>query len=213
MFYGRIKGRGKNQDWIQERLPFLEVGRWGSSWPRPLWLEIGFGYGENLLAWMASHPQAFIIGVEVFQPGLAHFLSHLPIDEYPRCALFPHPVEILLPLLPAQSLECIFILFPDPWPKRRHAKRRLVQGALLQTFYHLLQPHGQIVFASDHADLVTFTLNQMEEHPGFHWKEGASTANPTDWPPWPESFPSSRYHQKAIARGQSCAYMVWEKVE
>jgi tRNA (guanine-N7-)-methyltransferase len=212
-FYGRRKGRGKksiHDDLFHSALDALSIDRWKDRWPDPLWMEIGFGFGDHLNSWLTQNLKSAILGVEVFETGIVHCMESLK-NCADRCALFPHPVANLLPLLPDGMLEGIFILFPDPWPKKRHHKRRLVQTSFLEECYRLLKPKGVIRFASDHPDLVEFTLTQVNLHGKFQWVQGARTAYPAEWPTWPDEWSTSRYHQKAMAQNKPCAAIVWQK--
>jgi len=213
-FYGRRKGRGKqniHDEALQRVLESLDVNKWKNQWPALLWMEIGFGFGEHLVSWLSNNPMSYAIGAEVFESGIIHCMEHLK-DSSERCALFTDPVAGLLPTLPNKILDGIFILFPDPWPKKRHHKRRLIQASFLNECHRLLKPQGVIRFASDHPDLVEFTLNQVQSDGRFTWKEGAYSCVPGEWPLWPNDWPTSRYHQKAVAQNKPCAHIVWEKV-
>lgn len=212
-FYGRRKGRGGksiHEGLLSSALDALTIEKWKKAWPSPLWMEIGFGFGHHLVSWLAHHPDSYGLGVEVFEAGIAHCVEGVG-ENADRCALFPAPVAELLPLLPDHILDGIFILFPDPWPKKRHHKRRLIQASFLDECDRLLKPQGVIRFASDHPELVEFTLTQFHNHEKFEWVEGARTGNPLEWPLWPKDWPTSRYHQKAIAQNKPCAAMVWQK--
>ena len=208
--YGRKKGRNispEKQLHLREMLHRLDPFQ--SPLPDPLWMEVGFGYGDHLLKWMADHPHVSVLGVDVFVNGIAHFLSRLATEEYARCRLFQGSVHQLIPQLPDESIQGIFILFPDPWPKKSHHKRRLIQKDFLDQCFRVLKPSGQLWLASDNAPLVQWMLDQLNHHGKFQWTSGVQQAEPSTWAPWP--WPSSRYQQKASAKGHPCAHMIWTK--
>jgi tRNA (guanine-N7-)-methyltransferase len=212
-FYGRTMGKSLSLEKAQilsEKLPavnlhnHLEQGR---SWPfsTPCWIEIGFGFAEHFLAQQKQNPEVPFIGAEVFKNGIAHCLKHLPKQH--KCWIFPENVHLLMPVIPAQSIERIFILFPDPWPKKRHHKRRLLQTTFLDQCFRTLTSQGVLYLASDVPDLVGWMLDVLQQHPGFVYKAGATSADPTTWPAWPLDWPSTRYGSKATHK----AFMIWEK--
>lgn len=194
---------------LDKILPAVHYDVQMHPWPQKTWLEIGFGFGEHLLEQMDSKPLDGFIGVEVFENGLAHFLTQLKAQDYWRCRLFPYCASQLS--LPEAFLDGIFILFPNPWPKKGHHKRRLLQSFFLDRCYRWLKPEGCLYIASDHVDLTCWMLHQLANHTGFTFQEGVDQENPTLWPSWPASWPLSRYQQKASLRGARCAHMVWKK--
>lgn len=213
-WYGRRKGHamGRMRSEALMRMETFSVNRWVHSWPKKIWLEVGFGFGEHLLTWLDAHQDHAILGSEVFENGLAHFIANLKPEDEHRCAIFPSPVQELLPRLPKEIFEGIIVFFPDPWPKKRHHKRRLVQGETLDTLVSLLKRGGQIRFASDDPDLVDFTLKALDQQPLLTWVSGLRTSQ-DPWPAWPTDWPTSRYYEKALARGVPCAHSLWIKKE
>lgn len=216
IFFGRRKGRGLRPNpyaRTQERLKDLSVERWQGHWPQELWLEIGFGSGEHMTQWLVQHPTRSVIGAEVFLNGLVHCVDHLPKEVYHRCAIFSEPVQTLWPMLPDGILEGITLFFPDPWPKRRHGSRRMVQREFLDQCARLIKPGGFFHFASDHRNLIDHVLKTLEAHPRWEFYGGARTSDPTTWTPWPEDWPSSRYRDKALAQQIPCASSLWKRRE
>lgn len=214
LFYGRRKTRplsqAQQQAWT-DTVPTLNLEKWQNNWPHNLWLEIGFGLGHHLLAFMEQNPTRHVIGAEVFINGVAHFVQHLPIQDHTRCALVTQPIQTIWPLLPDGLLEGILLYFPDPWPKKRHQKRRLLQQDFLQTCARVLMPKGVFCFASDHPCMIEHGLTMLEQAPGFTWHAGARDPNPQTWPAWPADVPMSRYQEKALAEGRMCMHTVWQK--
>jgi len=166
-------------------------------------LEIGFGAGEHLLGLARAYPQAGLIGCEPYLPGVSGLLSRLDAGLGERVRVFPDDARLLLDRLAPASVQRIFILFPDPWPKRRHRARRLVNRALLDALARVLSPGGDWLFASDDADYASATLALATEHPGFRWT--AQTA--ADWRTPPPEWFATRYQRKAEARGGACVYL------
>lgn len=209
-FYGRRQSHSLSplKEKALTKLSSLDIEPWKENWPSPLWIEIGFGFGEHLIQWMSLHPSSFIIGVEVFKNGVAHLLQYLPPLFHQRCRIFANPIEELWSLLPEASIEGIIVLFPDPWPKYAHRKRRLIQSSFLKECHRVLRKEGTLSLATDHHDLMGFMLQSLHNSPFFTWKEGLVTAE-EPWPSiWP--WPSSRYLEKALKQGKQCATSVWK---
>ncbi len=171
-------------------------------------IEIGFGGGEHLAAGAAAHPQTGFIGCEPFVNGVAKLLA--AIDEaglrnirvYNRNAL-----DILL-RLPGGSVDRVDLLYPDPWPKWRHRKRRFVSEESIAAIARVLKPGGVWRFASDIDDYVGWTLARVAVSTDFAWRAEKST----DWlAPWPGYSPT-RYEQKARREGRTSAYLTFERM-
>ena len=173
----------------------------------PWWMEIGFGDGTHLRTQIERHSRIHFLGVEVFRPGIAKCLKDLSHEAQNRLRIFPHNVHLLMPCLPENALEKIFILFPDPWPKRRHHKRRLLQEKFLTQCWNALKPQGQLVVASDVVVLIHWMQDALEKHKGFCYVQGAQTSSPQEWPPWPQDLPLSAYGKKAVHK----TYFIWKK--
>ena len=214
VFYGRRKGRviPKNlYEHTLERLKNLDIAKWQGQWPKELWLEIGFGSGEHLNKWLCQYPQRSVIGVEVFLNGVIHCVDALPEPFEQRCAIFSEPAQSLWPHLSLSSLDGIMLFFPDPWSKRRHAGRRMVQPEFLDLCAKYVKPGGLFHFASDHPGLIAHTLKIFQAHPRWHYVDGVKTTDTTEWPSWPEHWPSSRYRDKAVAKNTACAFSIWKE--
>jgi tRNA (guanine-N7-)-methyltransferase len=216
-FYGRRKGkplRAGRRAVLDQRLPDLALpepapgeildpvalfpGR-----PRAVWLEIGFGGGEHLAAQAAAHPDVGFIGGEVFEYGVAKLVA--AVDEAGLSNVRVHADDIrpVLDHLPEASLERIFVLFPDPWPKSRHAKRRLIAPKRLDAFARLLADGGRLRVASDDPGYVTWTLRHATAHPAFTW----TARRPGDWRDPPADHHQTRYEAKALTEGRRPAYL------
>lgn len=169
-------------------------------------LEIGFGGGEHLLAEARRLPSVGFIGVEPFVNGMARLLTDLGPDRLPNLRLHDDDAARLLDWLPESSLAQIDLLYPDPWPKKRHWKRRFVNPANLDRFVRVLKPGGVFRFASDVPDYIDWTLERLAAHAGF-----APRAPEADWSiPYPD-WPGTRYEAKALREGRIPAYLEFRR--
>jgi len=172
--------------------------------PEKLFLEIGFGGGEHLAWQMAQHPEAGFLAAEYFITGVASLLGQLPEGgEGVPLRLYIGDARDLLEALPDACLDGIFILFPDPWPKKRHHKRRLIQRATLDLLARVLKNGGELRFASDDAGYLSWALQRLTVHPDLAWQ----VAGPDDWRRRTADWPPTRYEEKALATGRRPAYL------
>lgn len=168
-------------------------------------LEIGFGGGEHLLHEAGTHPRAGFIGVEPFVNGMAKATAALARAPLNNLRLYDDDATRLLDWLPSASLDGIDLFYPDPWPKKRHWKRRFVGPANLDRFARALKPGGKFRFASDIASYVDWTLLACRRHGAFDWQAGEAS----DWnDPYP-GWPSTRYEAKALREGRRPAYLTF----
>jgi tRNA (guanine-N7-)-methyltransferase len=172
-----------------------------------VWLEIGFGGGEHLAAQAAAHPDVGLIGVEPFLNGVASALSHIERASLANVRLLMGDARELLAALPDRSLDRAFILFPDPWPKTRHHKRRIVSTAVLDRLARLLRPGAELRLASDDQPYVAWMLEHVLRHDAFAW----TARCPDDWRQRPATppgdWPATRYEAKALARGAAPTFL------
>jgi tRNA (guanine-N7-)-methyltransferase len=159
-----------------------------------VWLEIGFGGGEHLAAQASLRPDVLFIGAEPFQNGVASALRHIDEAGLANVRLHDGDVRELLARLPDASLARLFMLFPDPWPKARHHKRRLLQADLAREFARLLRPGGRLRFASDWADYVDWSLARLIATPGLSW----TAERASDWRVPPADHVTTRYEEKRL---------------
>jgi tRNA (guanine-N7-)-methyltransferase len=158
------------------------------------WLEIGFGGGEHLAAQAARRPDVLFIGAEPFQNGVASALRHIDEAGLTNVRIHDGDARDLLARLPDASLERVFILFPDPWPKARHNKRRLLQADTAAELARVLKVGGRLRFASDWADYVNWSLERLIATPGLSWA-GEQAA---DWRTPPADHVTTRYEEKRL---------------
>ena len=215
-FFGRRKGhklRPYQTDLIAHLLPHLSVdlGTPRPSDPRALFdppvenvrLEIGFGGGEHLIAEALAFPRTGFIGCEPYVNGMAKILTQIETHNTRNIRLLAGDASELLAWLPDGSLSRIDLIHPDPWPKRRHWKRRFVQDATVAAMARVLKPGGEFRFVCDIPDYVAWTLAHLLRSPDFAWL--AERAD--DWHnPWP-NYTMTRYGRKAEREGRHAAYL------
>jgi tRNA (guanine-N7-)-methyltransferase len=158
------------------------------------WLEIGFGGGEHLAAQAALRADVLMLGAEPFLNGIASALRHIDAASLSNVRLHAGDARDLLAALPSRSLERVFILFPDPWPKQRHHKRRLIQPPVVAELVRVMKPHGRLRFATDWADYADWTLDLLTREPKLVWT--AQRAN--DWRCAPDDHVPTRYEAKKL---------------
>jgi len=225
--YGRFQGRplrAAQKRVLQDLLPRLAVSLppgggkldlrslFGPEQSR-YWLEIGFGGGEHL-AWQAAHQAELqspvgLIGVEFYLNGIAAFLRQIEgTAAAARVRLYQGDARDLLAALPDQSLERVFILFPDPWPKKRHHKRRILQAAVLDRLAEVMLSGAELRVATDDRDYLRWILERLQAHPKFNW----TARGPEDWRERPADWPQTRYEQKALAAGRRGTFLRYIRV-
>ncbi|QRG08184.1 tRNA (guanosine(46)-N7)-methyltransferase TrmB [Xanthobacter dioxanivorans] len=219
-FYGRRVGkalRGVQQDAIARLLPTYRLDLKDAAAPRDLfpgpvaglWLEIGFGGGEHLLAHAIRRPDMGFIGVEPFLNGMARMLVDLEASALSNIRLFDQDAALLLDRLPAGCLDGADLFYPDPWPKRRHWKRRFVRPDNLDRLARAIRPGGSFRFASDVTDYVGWTLAAVRDHGAFHW----TAERADDWRrPFPH-WPGTRYEAKAVEDGRVPTYLTFARAQ
>ena len=170
-----------------------------------VWLEVGFGAGEHLASQAVRHPHVLFLGAEPFVNGFAACLAHVDDAGLRNVRLHHGDVRALIALLPADSLSRIFVLFPDPWPKTRHKKRRLIEPGFIVEAARLLVPGGRLRFATDWSDYADWTLERFLASPQFRWTAEAAD----DWRRPPADHVTTRYEAKRLG---DCA-PIWLEFE
>jgi len=201
--YGRIKSRPikpRQAALMESLLPTIRPPE-GAFDPRDLmpgaaeaWLEIGFGGGEHMAAQGARHPDVLIVGAEPFQNGVASALRHIDEAGLTNVRVHDGDVRELLGRMPNASLARAFVLFPDPWPKTRHHKRRIVQPDMVAELARLIRPGGTLRFASDVAHYVDWSLEKILANPAFAW----TAERADDWRAAPADHITTRYEEKRL---------------
>lgn len=176
--------------------------------PRQFYLEIGFGGGEHLAAVAQANPKAGFIGAEPFINGVASIARHIAEGGIENIRVWADDVRLLLPVLPEASLDGVYVLFPDPWPKTRHTPRRIIQSAMLDRLAACIKKGGFLLLASDDATAKSWLLEVACQHQQFAWQ--AKTA--ADWRMPPKGTPATRYMQKAQRHGRIPSWFLFLRV-
>jgi len=211
--YGRTKGRPlspRKQALVDELLPTLTIPGEGLVDPAALVadkseyvLEIGFGGGEHLTGQAAIHPDTGFLGVEPFLNGVAKALGQIDDAGLTNVRLLEGDARDVMARMPDESLNRIYLLFPDPWPKARHAKRRLVQDDVSAEFSRLLQPGGRLRVATDVKSYADHALFVLRQNPQLKWL----AAEADDWRTPPADHLTTRYETKKLG---DCAPVFFE---
>jgi tRNA (guanine-N7-)-methyltransferase len=218
--YGRRKAKplsARKTRLIGELLPMLRLDLKKAP-PSPLtalfsapvkevWLEIGFGSGEHLLWQAERHDAIGFIGCEPFINGMGSLLGAVEDRGIRTIRVHDGDARAVLAWLPDRSIGRLFLLFPDPWPKRRQQKRRLFTGETVGEFARVLTPGGELRFASDSGDYAAQALLFMNKSGAFVWR----AERPGDWRARPSDWPETRYERKALSEGRKCAYLSFER--
>jgi tRNA (guanine-N7-)-methyltransferase len=198
---------------LEQRLPRLrlqlpeagriETDRLFPGGPRPLWLEIGFGGGEHLVEQAAAHPEVGCIGCEPYLSGVARLLALAEQRGLENIRLVVDDARFLLRALPDGCLQRVFALFPDPWPKKRHHKRRLIQPVTAAEIARVLAVGGELRLATDDPEYARAMLAACLGEPRLGWL----ARRPTDWRERLPDGVETRYEAKALAAGRRCLYL------
>ena len=216
LIFGRRRGRrlrSRQKLRIGELLPrfVLTIPQAGLFEPsaafsapkRAVWLEIGFGGGEHLAAQAECHPEISLIGCEVFQPGIARLLAHIERRHLDNVRIFADDARLMIAALLPSSIDRVFIMFPDPWPKRRHENRRLVSRDTLDALATVMSDGAELRLATDDSNYLVWMLERLTEHAFFEWL----VRGPRDWRNRPEDWPRTRYEEKARAAGRAPTFL------
>jgi tRNA (guanine-N7-)-methyltransferase len=225
-FYGRRKGRPLSQNMqrlLRDLLPGYQISEdsltalntaktpltslFAEQAVTEVSLEIGFGGGEHLASLAKTRPDNGFIGAEPFINGVASLLRHIEFEQLQNIRIWPDDVRLILDRLPAQSLSCVYIMFPDPWPKSRHARRRIVNQDIMDKIARLLPSNGHLRMASDHPVAKSWLLAEAIAHPSFHW----TARKAEDWRTRPPGWPETRYMNKGIKEERPASWFEFEK--
>jgi len=233
-FFGRRKGRTihkAKQTLTDKFLPKIKISindahnlaKCFDFKPKRMMLEIGFGNGQHLAGQAKAHPWDVFLGVEVFQNGIANLLSlltgikegnNLPEDfvletgRTDNVRVFDDDVRLLFEHIPDETFDKIFVLFPDPWPKKKHAPRRFVNQQNLDSLSRILKKGGILRIATDHPVYKPWTLQQMKQRGDFVWTAKCSN----DWRLPPCDHIETKYQLKAIAEGRRPVFFDYMKI-
>lgn len=174
---------------------------------RDVWLEVGFGGGEHLAAQAGRNPDIGIIGAEPYIAGMAKLLTKIAARDLQNIRLYQSDARDIIGAIPDASLGRVFVLFPDPWPKTRHHKRRFVSVEMLDLLARVMRRGAELRFATDDRSYLVWALERLTVHPAFRWIAEA----PADWRTRPEDWPETRYEAKALRSSRSCTYLRFER--
>jgi len=222
-FYGRRHGhklRAGRQAHLQNLLPDIAIeltdpvratlvpAELFSGSARAVWLEIGFGGGEHL-AWQAAvNPDIGIIGCEPFVNGVAALCQRIDEDGLNNVRLYTDDARVLLEALPDASIERLFVLFPDPWPKKKHHKRRIINPETIGQFARILVDGGMLRVATDDPSYMQWILMHLGRTPVLEW----TARRAVDWAGRGDDWPGTRYEAKALAAGRRPVYLTYRRV-
>jgi tRNA (guanine-N7-)-methyltransferase len=182
----------------------LDLGRLFGENALDTWLEIGFGGGEHLAAQAEQHPEIGFIGCEVFENGINKLLAQIEARQLRNVQIFADDARLLIAALPPASIARVFVLFPDPWPKRRHHKRRIVSCETLDWLAEIMTDAAELRLATDDRDYFSWMLERVTDHPAFEWL----ACRPGDWRDPPRDWVPTRYERKALAAGREPAFLL-----
>ena len=216
LFYGRRRGRPLRSGQrlrqaallphLSFRLPqsgALDPIHLFAEPPRDIWLEIGFGGGEHLAAQAERYPQIGFIGCEVFENGIAKLLGEIERRGLGNVRVYADDARPLVAALTTRSIGRVFVLFPDPWPKVRHHKRRLVAPATLDHLAEIMIDGAELRLATDDPGYLSWMLECVTAHPAFSW----TARRPADWRERPDDWRATRYEEKARRAGRAPAFL------
>ena len=197
--YGRIKGRtlrAGRASLVEQTLPglSLDLAKPLDLGDREVWVELGFGGGEHLAAQAAANPEVTILGAEPFVNGVASLVRHVADRNLSNVRLHPGDGRELLAALPDGSVGRVFVMFPDPWPKTRHHKRRLINAETVAELARVMKPGAVLRFATDWADYLGWTLERFAASPDFDW----TAERADDWNTPPADHVTTRYEEKRL---------------
>jgi tRNA (guanine-N7-)-methyltransferase len=216
--YGRSRGkalRPGQERLLAEALPLFSIapealaaGQAFAAPPREVWLEIGFGAGEHLIDQAKANPDVGVVGCEPFLNGVAAALAGLEREQLHNVRLRRGDAQAVVEAAPDGFFSRVFILYPDPWPKRRHRKRRVVATGMIEALARVMRRGGELRFVTDVDDYAGWTLVRFLASPHFRW----TAKKADDWRrPWPEWRPT-RYEAKARREGRGSVYLTFARL-
>ena len=222
-FYGRRKGHtlsSRQENLLENVLPKVAVnipqnhdssidieGLFGRK-NAPLWLEIGFGKGEHIATQASWRSDVNIIGCEPYINGVVGLLDRMAEEKQENIRIYPDDARDVLERLPEASVERVFLLHPDPWPKNKHEKRRFVSQENLKILAQVMKDGAELRIGTDHFNYARWTMFQIYQSPFFNWN--AQFAE--HWRTRPSDWPETRYQQKALKDGVNSVYLSFTRV-
>lgn len=190
---------------LDPTMPIADATSLFTNKPQDIWLEIGFGGGEHLITEAETHPQCGFIGCEPFQNGMAKAVALAEAKGLANLRLYGGDAGDVIGALPDRALAGVYLLYPDPWPKRRQRKRRFLSDEMFSALARVMRSGAEIRFATDIDDNAGWTLARVLRSPDFFWRATAAD----DWrKPWPQ-WSGTRYEAKALAAGRKPVYLTF----
>ena len=177
-----------------------------TSKPKKIWFEIGFGAGEHMIEQAKQNPDIGFIGCEPFMNTVSNCLVNIESQDLKNILIWPDDARLVMDALPDGCLDRVFLLHPDPWPKKRHISRRFIQQETLDSLTRLMPIGSELRIATDAPDLCDWMLEQCQNHPHFEWQ--AKCAN--DWRTRPDDWPATRYGEKQLAG--TPVYLIFKRI-
>jgi tRNA (guanine-N7-)-methyltransferase len=212
--FGRIKSRrlsDQKKSLLKNILPLYEIkdgAEISEKFPGKTSLEIGFGFGDFLFANVKKHPEKTFFGAEPHLNGIVNLLAKIEEETLPNLKITRQDARLFLNSLPLEFFDEVFILFPDPWPKSRHVKRRLINQRFLdEILAPKMKPGASLVIATDHDGYKTWILSQILLSKKFFWKAESKK----DWQVFPEDWVVTKYQKKAEAEGRTSIILKLKK--
>jgi len=170
-------------------------------------LEIGCGKGEQIIHRAINNPDKMFIACEVFRNSLAKIARAIEEHKLQNIKLFYKDARILLENLQEESINTVMVLYPDPWPKNKHKKRRIVNQELLENSYRIIKPEGNLILATDITDYALWMIQHVLNHDKFN----CIAKYPDEWAKEPEGWITTSYEQKARSFGRKSWYLQFKK--
>ena len=213
-FFGRRIGRRIRKTkaaFIETTLPAIKLNEVSKNMfgrkMKEFHLEIGFGDGQHLAGQAKNNPDIGYVGAEVFQNGVLRLLELITEDNLQNIRIFSDDMRLLFSQIPDNFFSRIYVLFPDPWPKKKHANRRFINPENLNELSRILKPGGLLRIATDHKIYKGWTLRQMAKRQDFHWTAKKSA----DWRNEPEGWVKTKYQLKAHREGRKPVFLDYKK--
>lgn len=228
ILHGRRRGRplsARRRQLLATVLPYIAVApearppgfdartlfEGGGAYAAPtidqIWLEVGFGAGEHLAAQAAEHPDIGFVGCEPYLNGVAAVLARIDEEGLANIRVHPDDARAVIERLGAECISRVFVLFPDPWPKARHARRRFISRETLDLLARMMTDGAELRIASDDMGYIRWALAALLRHPDFTW----CAERPDDWRRRPADQPATRYERKARADGITPVFLVFRR--
>ncbi len=222
ILYGRRRGRklrGGQRELLDDVVPGLDIALDEAARPvapetlfdrpvREVWLEVGFGAGEHLLTQAAANRDVGLIGCEPYVTGVVRMVRGLVDARLDNVRLWRDDARLLIDGLAEASLSRVFVLFPDPWPKTRHHKRRFLSRPVVERLAAVMRDDAELRIATDDSGYLVWILDRLRRSGTFRWT--AETAS--DWRSRPSDWPATRYELKAIKEGRRCTYLRYRRL-